>query len=315
MPCGGRPSMRLPSNQISPLLTGSIPLIVLAVVVLPAPFAPSRASTSPSATVNETSCRARNAPYWAAIPLTSSSGRSWLRARSRAWRTSAPPEVPRYTAATCGSRSTWSGSPDRISRPPSMTASRSQHSLITSMTCSTIRIASTSWRSDRISSMSSRSSDSIRPAPISSSSRIRGRTASARASSRRLRRSRPRSAAGLSANSSRPQRARIRSHSARAARPPALAPCIWATSRFSITVIWPNGRGTWCVRPTPRRARSWAPAPVTSSPKSSIRPSPEIAPDSRPMRVLLPAPFGPIMPSTSPPRSSRSTRLTARTPP
>ena len=101
MSCARSRSMRCPSNQISPPLTGSIPLIDRAVVVLPAPLTPSRATTSPAATSNDTSCSARNAPYRAAMPLTSSSVPDLPRGLPLPCRTCSPPEVPRYTAATC----------------------------------------------------------------------------------------------------------------------------------------------------------------------------------------------------------------------
>ena len=47
--------MSLPSNVTVPLLDGSRPVMVCRVVVLPAPFAPMSATTSPSFTSKETS--------------------------------------------------------------------------------------------------------------------------------------------------------------------------------------------------------------------------------------------------------------------
>src|SRR5690349_24885107 len=63
----------------------------------------------------------------------------------------------------------------------------------------------------------------------------------------------------------------------------------------------PNGRGTWKVRPMPRRHRSGARIRVTGVPANLISPAdgssvPEISPNT----LVLPAPFGPTMPSTSP---------------
>src|SRR4051794_4791874 len=69
-----------------------------------------------------------------------------------------------------------------------------------------------------------------------------------------------------------------------------------------------NGRGTWCVRPTPRPQRAAAPSRVTSSPRSVTVPAPgRCAPASTSSSVVLPAPLGPTMPSGSPGRTATAT--------
>ena len=81
------------------------------------------------------------------------------------------------------------------------------------------------------------------------------------------------------------------------ASPPPLAA---ATKTFSNTVMPLNGRGIWWVRTRPSRHRSAVGAPVTSSPrKRTLPPVGACAPTSTLSRVVLPAPFGPTMPTAS----------------
>ncbi len=54
-------AIRRPSKVISPEVR-VIPEMLRSVVVLPAPLAPSTATTSPSSTFSETPCRARIGP-------------------------------------------------------------------------------------------------------------------------------------------------------------------------------------------------------------------------------------------------------------
>lgn len=59
--------------------------------------------------------------------------------------------------------------------------------------------------------------------------------------------------------------------------------------------------GTWKVRPIPARARSAAPSAVTGSPASSTFPAEGACmPEMTPKSVVLPEPFGPMMPRISP---------------
>src|ERR1022692_1987354 len=63
----------------------------------------------------------------------------------------------------------------------------------------------------------------------------------------------------------------------------------------------PNGRGTWNVRPMPSRHRAAASSRVTGCPANLI--SPDAGASSPAMsanKLVLPAPFGPTMPTTSP---------------
>src|SRR5438309_3685190 len=62
-----------------------------------------------------------------------------------------------------------------------------------------------------------------------------------------------------------------------------------------------NGRGTWCVRAMPSLQRSAAPFEVTSRFRNTMLPvSGAREPDSTLSSVVLPAPFGPTMPTASP---------------
>ena len=88
-----------------------------------------------------------------------------------------------------------------------------------------------------------------------------------------------------------------------------------ATSRFSPTERSSNSSIDCHVRARPRRARTCGGAPVRSSPSSSTRPSQRTKPLIASMNVVLPAPFGPIRPTSCPSPTSRSTSTTAWTPP
>src|SRR5450756_265934 len=73
------------------------------------------------------------------------------------------------------------------------------------------------------------------------------------------------------------------------------------TSTFSNTLMSENGLGIWYVRPMPWRQRSCRGTWVTSRPLNTTRPSSgRWTPVMRLNRVVLPAPFGPMMPSASP---------------
>jgi hypothetical protein len=54
---GGSPASERPPSVIFPERGGTRPMMLLSVVVLPAPFRPSRQTTSPSATSSERSYR------------------------------------------------------------------------------------------------------------------------------------------------------------------------------------------------------------------------------------------------------------------
>src|SRR5256884_6038348 len=99
---------------------------------------------------------------------------------------------------------------------------------------------------------------------------------------------------------------------ARGRRP---SPCCAATSTFSNTVISVNGRGTWYVRPMPSRHRAAASSLVTGRPPKEIAPAPgDRSPEMRPNRLVLPAPFGPTIPTVSPDPTvnERSSAMTTR---
>src|SRR5919204_3664335 len=72
----------------------------------------------------------------------------------------------------------------------------------------------------------------------------------------------------------------------------------------------------WNERARPLRARRGALSAVTSSPAKTMRPaSGRRSPASWPMKVVLPAPFGPMMACVSPSRTSKSMPSLARSAP
>ena len=90
---------------------------------------------------------------------------------------------------------------------------------------------------------------------------------------------------------------------------------VWActaSTQFSSTVRSGNRLVIWKVRARPSAARRCAGAPVTSWPKSAMRPEESgIAPEMRLNSVVLPAPLGPMRARRSPGRTSRLTPSTA----
>src|SRR5215469_6651406 len=92
-------------------------------------------------------------------------------------------------------------------------------------------------------------------------------------------------------------------------------PCWAATSTFSNTVMSVNGLGTWYVRPMPRRHRAPGGTLVTVLPVKMTWPlSGARSPEMRPNRLVLPAPFGPTIPTVSPglTEKDRSSAMTTR---
>src|SRR5215475_5165930 len=76
-----------------------------------------------------------------------------------------------------------------------------------------------------------------------------------------------------------------------------------------------NGRGTWYVRPMPRRQRAAESSLVTVFPAKDTLPLLGArSPEMRPNRLVLPAPFGPTIPtvSPSPTASDNSSAMTTR---
>src|SRR5438477_12353963 len=72
----------------------------------------------------------------------------------------------------------------------------------------------------------------------------------------------------------------------------------------------------WKERASPLRARRGAGSRVMSSPPKTMRPpSGRRLPASCPMKVVLPAPFGPMMACVSPSRTSKSMPSVARSAP
>ena len=192
----------------------------------------------------------------------------------------------------------------------------------TSMSCSTSRMVRRPPSASRRISAStrSRSPDPI-PAVGSSSSSRRGPVASASAISSSLRSPCDSSAAGRVARSESPTSASIRralsctsgmrsrALSATSARP---AFASSGTATFCSAVSCGKMFVTWKVRAIPARTRALGGSRVTSAPSSSTWPSSGTSlPVSKLIKVVFPAPLGPITAVMPPGGSERSTPATA----
>src|SRR5688572_19428173 len=204
---------------------------------------------------------------------------------------------------------------------------RSVTPITSSITCSTSRMVMPRLRSFTIRSRSCAISSLFIPAAGSSSSRSRGRVASARASSSRRCSPNERLAASSSWRAARPEnssswaispRTPLCPPSQRATKPRSARSCgeFCATHRFCHTLSWPKRRMFWKVRAIPSCRRLWVGKPARFVPLKTI--SPDVS-GNRPVTtftaVLLPEPFGPIRPTISPSFTSRSSPSTALTPP
>ena len=149
---------------------------------------------------------------------------------------------------------------------------------------------------------------SVSPPAISSSSSTRGRVASARASSRRLR-CEQRELAGAHVGPVEHAGALERVDGGVdgvVAAPP--APAVGRADEDVLEHRQPsNGRGTCAVRPMPSRQRRWAASGVTSVAVEAHRPRGRARGRrrSRFSVVVLPAPLGPTIPSASPGASEK----------
>src|SRR5438309_1427856 len=213
------------------------------------------------------------------------------------------------------SRATSAGVPSAIASPWWSTTMRWARRIIAAMTCSiTISVRPSACRS-RISSMIPVSSDGVRPAITSSRRRRRGRVASARATSRRLRRAIGSALARAWACGASPHVSTTRSASRRAAltrRSLVSAPII----TLSTTERLPKGFTSWNVRVRPRRQITCGGRPPTSRPSKTTRPpAARKYPPMTLKSVVLPAPFGPMLPKWAPLRTASLTARTALRPP
>ena len=84
-----------------------------------------------------------------------------------------------------------------------------------------------------------------------------------------------------------------------------------ASRTFSCTERSGKTLETWNVRPRPARVRRYGGRLETSRPCSSTLPAVgRTSPESRLKSVVLPAPFGPMIPTNSPARTSSETSAT-----
>ncbi len=269
------------------------------------------------AALEVTSCSARKARSGSdrRAPRAAGARRRRAGARPRGGRRADAAGAEVHGRDLVGSASTSSGAPSISFLPQSSTTSRSEHSRITSITCSTTRIASTSARSGWISSISSMQLRLDQPgADLVQKEQPRAQ----RQRPRQLEPLQPqqaRSPAGTSANPPRPLGSRI----ARQSRAPSRlrARAVAPAQQQVLEHLRPGERPRDLVGAPDAEPGARAGAPGRSRARRRGRPPllAGIAPESRPIRVLLPAPFGPMTPSVSPERSSRSSESTASTPP
>src|SRR5215831_8326096 len=212
---------------------------------------------------------------------------------------------------TSSLRVTSLGVPRAISRPWWNTTTRSASDTMTSMMCSTMTSVMPRRWICRTRSMAARISAGVRPAMASSSSSTLGSLASALAISSRLRPGVPRLLAEASAappSPTSPITSSALSRAAVAAWWRRKAPIITLSS----TDIEPNVSGTWKVRAMPRRARCSGVSRVTFRPSKCT--VPEVgwrSPVRQLKNVDLPAPLGPMSPSTSPSLTATEASSTA----
>jgi hypothetical protein len=92
---------------------------------------------------------------------------------------------------------------------------------------------------------------------------------------------------------------------------------VWAaTLRLSRTDRSSNSSRDWKVRTRPARDRAWGAARVMSAPSNDTRPRwAGVNPVMVSMNVVLPAPLGPMSPTTEPGSTARSTPSSATRPP
>src|SRR6266568_5245053 len=201
---------------------------------------------------------------------------------------------------TFGSRTMSAGLPSTSTLPRSSTMARSTSGITISITCSTISTVTPVSRMFRTSSTPRLASDGVSPVITSSSSRSFGAVASARATSRR------RFSAGISSLASASARwaSPVNSSTSLAllrASPVDVVRTSAPTMTLSITDMVSKLLTTWNVRASPRAQRAVAGHAVTSSPSNRTLPSlGRITPAIRLNKVDLPAPFGPIRPTSSP---------------
>ena len=191
--------------------------------------------------------------------------------------------------------------PSAISLPKFSTISRLTTATSAFTICSIQTIVRPLWWMPRIVSTSSSHSPWVSPPAISSSSSRRGLVASARAISSRLRSSSGSAPLTRLALAARPVCSRISPTVSTTSASRLPWPKQAATSKFSATVSFSKGCGTWCERQMPARQRFCAECPVMSWPSSAMVPAlGGVAPVISENSVVLPAPFGPMMPSASP---------------
>src|SRR6266853_1636446 len=222
---------------------------------------------------------------------------------------------PRYASITERSFSTARGAPSAMTAPAFMQIVRGQSSTIAGMSWLTTRnVCPSAWRARMKRAIVSFMAGCT-AAKGSSSSAIFGVDMKQQPNSSSFccppeswPASRSRTRTSVSCSSSRP----ARDSASPCARPRARP----AVMRLSSALMRRNTRVSWNIRCRPRTAMRSGFSPWIAS--SSRRTSPASArwcPERTLSRVVLPEPFGPIRPTSSPRATAKLTRSTARSPP
>ena len=200
--CAGTPWRPARRSAPGPARSGSRPIRVRSVVVLPAPLRPISATRPPGGTRRCTS-RSTGTPAMSTEPPSSSSMEPWTAASAIG-----AASMPMTSRRTAGSASTAAGGPRVRMRPWLQTATRSAKRATTSMSCSTNTAVTPASRSTRTRvSTTPIFSDAATPEVGSSISSRRGSSATAMAMSASLRAPSFSASARASATPSSPNRA------------------------------------------------------------------------------------------------------------
>ncbi len=267
---------------------------------------PSTATSPRTPAARAASTRATTSPAAPAMP------RSRARGPDRSGASS-----PTMARTSSGTERSATG-PERTVRPSLSTVTRSATPSTSSSLCATRTTARPSDASSRRSAKRPPVSAGVRTAVGSSSTRIRGSRRSALRISARWRSPTPRCSTARSSGTESPVRSTSRSASARTRARSSLEPEPWRrpSARLSRTLRRGTSVKCWCTSAIPCAQASRGEASAASAPPTVIRPaSGRSMPPSTLSSVVLPAPFAPSTPWTSPARSSSSAASSATTVP
>ena len=302
---GARPRSDSPAKRTSPPRTRTRPMIACSVVDFPAPFGPMRPTISPGATSNDTPRTAGTPPYATSSPATSSELTVVLLHGRLAEVGGRDVEVlPDLSRRPLRERPSLVEDLDAVADPHD-----ERHVVVDQEHARVVVVAHGAHHRGERGNLCLR--ETGRGLVHEEEPRLgRERTRDAEPALVPMR-ERARRRVGVGRQAERLEQLVARR---RASRGPAPTPSA-ATSTFSRTERPRNERLCWNVRESPARPRLCGLQRVTSRPSSSTEPaSGKSKPERTFTSVDLPAPFGPISPTTSCRRSSSVTSRSAWTP-